>query len=217
MRRQICLAFALINLLILAGVFQIAAQVNQFAYLAVTDVQPSPAGRLGLSDTVTFWFNRRVDCGAAEAALSWQPAIRGALSCAEYSLSFEPAGEFQRDQRYTFRLHPPLAAKDGAPLLDPFQVDFTTVGFLTIADAFPPPGSSLAPVDSAISVAFDAPVVPLALSPDRGDLPQPVSLSPAVAGQGDWVNSALYVYTPDQVLDGDTEYTVTIAGRPGRD
>lgn len=212
MRRQLCLAFALFNLLMLVGALQIAAQVNQFGFLAVTDVQPSPAGRLGLSDTVAFWFNRRLDCAAAEAALSWQPAIRGVVSCDEYLLSFEPAGEFQRDQRYSFRLQPPLAAQDGAPMLDPFEAVFSTVGFLTIAESFPLPGSSLVPVDSAISVAFDAPVAPLALSPDRGDLPQPLSLSPAVAGQGEWVHSALYVYTPDQALDGDTEYTVAVAG-----
>ncbi len=211
MRRQICLAFALFNLLMLAGALHITAQVNRVAYLAVTDVQPSPAGQLGLRDTVTFWFNRRVDCADAEAALSWQPATRGVLSCDEYSVSFAPDGAFQRDQRYTFRLQTPLAAKDGAPLLDPFHVVFSTVGFLTIADAFPLPGSSLAGVDSAISVAFDAPVVPLALSPDRGDLPQPLTLSPAVAGLGEWVNSAVYIFRPSQPLDGDTEYTVTIS------
>ncbi len=211
MRRQICLAFALFNLLMLAGALHIAAQVNQAAYLAVTDVQPSPAGQLGLEDTVTFWFNRRVDCAEAEAAFSWQPATRGELSCDEYSLGFEPVDAFQRGQHYTFRLNTPLAAKDGAPLLDPFQVVFSTVGFLTIADAFPLPGSSLAEVDSAITVAFDAPVVPLALSTDSDILPQPLSLSPAVAGLGEWVNSAVYVYTPHQPLAGDTEYTVTIS------
>lgn len=211
MRRQLCLAFALFNLLMLAGALHIAAQVNQAAYLAVIAVQPSPAGQLGLQDTVTFWFNRRVDCAQAEAAFSWQPATRGELSCDEYSLGFEPVGAFQRDQQYTFRLNTPLAAKDGAPLLDPVQVVFSAVGFLAIADAFPLPGSSLAPVDSAISVAFDAPVVPLALSPDRGDLPQPLNLSPAVAGIGEWVNSAVYVYTPAQPLAGATDYTVTIA------
>ncbi|MCY4465678.1 MAG: Ig-like domain-containing protein [Chloroflexi bacterium] len=211
MRRQICLAFALINLLMLAGAVHISAQVTQIAYLEVIDVQPSPAGQLGLRDAVTLWFNRRVDCADAEAALSWQPAIRGELSCDEYSVSFEPGGAYQRDQRYAFSLNTPLRAKDGAPLLDPFQVVFSTVGFLTIADAFPQPGSSLAPADSAISVAFDAPVVPLALSPDLDDLPQPLSLSPVVAGLGEWVNSAVYVFRPSQPLDGDTEYTVTIS------
>ena len=211
MRRQICLAFALFNLLMLAGAVHITAQVNQVAYLEVIDVQPSPAGQLGLRDTVTFWFNRRVDCADAEAAFSWQPATRGVLSCDEYSVSFEPDGAFQRDQRYAFSLNTPLTAKDGAPLLDPFHVVFSTVGFLTIADAYPLPGSSLAPVDSAISVAFDAPVVPLALSPGRDDLPQPLTLSPTVAGLGEWVNSAVYVFRPSQPLEGDTEYTVTIS------
>ena len=211
MRRSIGLAFALFNLLLLAGALQAAAQVNQAADLAVIDVQPSPAGQLGLEDTVTVWFNRRVDCAAAKAAFSWQPATRGELSCGEYSLGFAPVGALQRGQRYSFRLHTPLAAKDGAPLLDPFEAVFSTVGFLTIADAFPLPGSSLAPVDSAITVAFDAPVVPLALSPDQAALPQPLRLSPAVDGAGEWVSSAVYVYTPSQPLAGATEYTVTIA------
>ena len=211
MRRRISLAFTVVTLLLVAGALQLTAQVSQAATLAVVDVQPSPAGPLGLRDTVTFWFNRRVDCAAAEAALSWQPATRGQLSCDEYSLSFQPLGTYQRDQRYTFRLHTPLAAKDGAPLLDAFQVAYTTVGFLHIAEAFPQPGSLRAPVDSAIRVAFDAPVVPLTLSTDTQALPQPLRLSPAVEGDGEWVNSALYVYTPAQALDGATEYTVTIS------
>ncbi|MXX49907.1 MAG: hypothetical protein F4Z39_02460 [Chloroflexi bacterium] len=211
MRRHVSLAFALFISLMLAGELQLTAQVSYAAYLEVIDAQPSPASQLGLREAVTLSFNRRVDCAAAKAAFSMQPAAGGQLRCDEYSLSFQPDGSYQRGQQYTFSLHAPLAAKDGAPLLDAFHVDFSTVGFLAIAESFPMPDSSLAPVDSAITVAFDAPVVPLVLSPARDDLPQPLSLSPAVAGNGEWVNSAVYVYTPSEPLAGDTQYNVRVA------
>ncbi|MXV93653.1 MAG: hypothetical protein F4Z94_09620, partial [Chloroflexi bacterium] len=92
MRRHVSLAFALFISLMLAGELQLTAQVSYAAYLEVIDAQPSPASQLGLREAVTLSFNRRVDCAAAKAAFSMQPAAGGQLRCDEYSLSFQPDG-----------------------------------------------------------------------------------------------------------------------------
>ncbi|MCY3865953.1 MAG: hypothetical protein OXG68_10995 [Chloroflexi bacterium] len=116
--RQLCfLLRVLLPVLIWSGSLQNLAQSERAESLEVIDAQPSPAGRLALDEAITVTFNRRVDCAAAEEALTWQPAIRGRLHCDEYSLAFEPIERYQRDTEYTFSFTPPLQAKDGAPLL----------------------------------------------------------------------------------------------------
>ena len=210
--RQFCfLLRILLPVLIWSGSLQYHAQSEQVALLEVIAAQPSPAVRLALDEAIIFTFNRRVDCADAEAALTWQPAIRGRLDCDEYALIFEPIGRYQRDTEYTFSLTPPLQAKDGAPLLDPFRATFSTTGYLQVAEVFPQPGSLSAPVDSAIVAVFDRPIVPLSASIDADELPHPLVLLPATAGTGEWVNSAVYIFTPAEPLQSVTEYNVTVS------
>ena len=197
--------------MVFLGSLQNLAETERAARLEVYDVQPSPAGLLALDEAITFAFNRRVDCAQAEAAFAWQPAISGRLTCDEYSLAFEPLDQYQRDTSYTFAFTPPLQAKDGAPLLDPFHVTYFSAGYLDVAEVFPQPDSKSVPVDSAITVAFDRPVVPLLASVSEDKLPHPLVLSPATGGSGEWVNSAVYVFTPAEPLDSATEYSALIA------
>ena len=80
-----------------------------------------------------------------------------------------------------------------------------------MAEVFPQPDTKSVPIDSAITVVFDRPVVPLTASTDKDDLPHPLVLSPWTVGTGEWVNSAVYVFTPAELLDSAAEYSVTIA------
>ncbi len=61
-----------------------------------------------------------------------------------------------------------------------------------------------------ITVIFNHPVVPLTIKEDQSGLPQPVELSPLTAGQGQWVNSSVYVFTPDKALSSGTRYTIRV-------
>ena len=123
MRRRIILLLLSLIALVFLGSLQNLAESERVAHLEVLDAQPSPAGLLALDEAITFTFNRRVDCVEAEAAFTWQPAIRGRVTCDEYSLAFEPLDQYERDTSYTFAFAPPLQAKDGAPLLDPYRAD----------------------------------------------------------------------------------------------
>ena len=210
-RRIILLLLSLIAILVFLGSLQNLAESERVAHLEVLDAQPSPAGPLALDEAITFTFNRRVDCVEAESAFTWQPAIRGRVTCDEYSLTFEPLDQYERDTSYTFAFAPPLQAKDGAPLLDPYRATYLSAGYLEVAEVFPQPESKSVPVDSAITVVFDRPVVPLLASVSEDELPHPLVLSPATGGSGEWVNSAVYVFTPAEPLDSAAEYTVVIA------
>ena len=210
MRRHTFLLFLVFLAFILAVIPANVAQTTQVGLLQVFDVQPSPVGKLALNQDVTFYFNRRVDCAEAGAALTWTPAIPAELSCDEYTATFTPSSPFQPDAAYTFELLPPLLAKDGAPLIDPFRATFTTAGDLTVAETLPSADAASVPIDSAITVVFDRPVVPLLMSSDMDELPHPLELAPAAAGSGEWVNTAVYVFTPAEPLGSATDYTVSV-------
>lgn len=211
MRRRIILVLLSLTILTVLGSLQNLADNERIARLEVYDALPSPAGLLALDEAITFTFNRRVDCAEAESALTWQPAIRGSFTCDEFSLAFAPLDQYQRNTSYSFAFTPPLQAKDGAPLLDPYRVTYLSAGYLAVAEVFPQPESKSVPVDSAITIVFDRPVVPLLASVSEDELPHPLVLSPATSGSGEWINSAVYVFTPAEPLDSVAEYTVAIA------
>lgn len=209
--RRWCVSFVLMfSALVLGGFPHLEAQVNRAAYLQVFDARPTPVAPLALDQAVTLVFNRRVDCQDAEAAFHWAPAIDGDLTCDEFSLTFSPRSGYQRETTYTFMLMPPLYAKDGAILVDPYQVSYLTVGYLQVAEVLPSQEAGPVPTDSAITVVFDRPVVPLTTSMDVEDLPQPIRLSPSVAGAGEWINSAIYEFKPAAPLKSDSRYTAII-------
>ena len=187
------------------------AQSGQTASLQIVSVDPFPGQPLPLDGDVAFHFNRRIDCGAARAAFRIEPFIDGSLVCDGYSLTFSPADAYPRGTSYVFELAASVTALDGASMPAPYRAAYTSVGFLQAAEILPPPQTQDAPTDSDIAIVFDRPVVPPLMASDRAELPQPLQLSPAVDGIGEWVNSSVYVFSPSQTLRGDTNYTASIA------
>ena len=66
-----------------------------------------------------------------------------------------------------------------------------------------------------VVVQFNHPVVPLTGVEGQRALPQPLTLQPAVQGEGEWLNTSTYAFTPAQDLAVATVYTVTLS--PMRD
>lgn len=60
-----------------------------------------------------------------------------------------------------------------------------------------------------IVVQFNHPIVPLTGVADAAALASPITLSPAITGRGEWLNTSIYVFRPDH-LQPSTRYTVTI-------
>ena len=211
MRGRILLHLLLLSFAITSVISQSSAQGGRNALLQIFDVQPSPQVPLALDDGPVFHFNRRVNCADAEAAFYVTPAIRGELKCDQFSLRFTPVEAYERNKRITFALRPPLSSLDGAPMLDPFEATYTTAGYLAVSEVFPSGRGGAAPVDSVITVAFDRPVAPLTLPSAADELPQPLTIHPLTAGRGEWVNSAVYTFTPATPLTSGQTYRVSVA------
>ena len=81
---------------------------------------------------------------------------------------------------------------------------------LIIADVLPADGSDGVDPEATITVIFNRPVVPLTIAEEMDDLPDPLTITPAVEGEGEWLNTSIYIFRPDTALAGGTTYTVTV-------
>lgn len=182
--------------------------------LPLTLVDSLPAGGAELSDAeaIVLYFSAPVDCASAEAALVFEPALDGAITCdeAEASVTFTPSEAFVRGANYTLTIGTDLRGQDGELLAEPATIEWSTLGYLEVAEVLPAPDTGQVAADAVITVIFNRPVVPLVGLEDRDSLPDPLQFDPAAQGDGEWLNTSIYVFRPDPAMAGGTEYTITV-------
>lgn len=139
----------------------------------------------------------------------------------EFSITPDLAGDLSRDgsQAIFIPIEPPLpgvryqfdlaVTADGAPSS---AVELTLVGAqpLLVTATQPNDGATEIATDSQIVVSFNRPVVPLVGLDQQAELPQPLTIEPAVDGAGQWLNTSIYAFKPRLGLAGATEYRVTV-------
>jgi hypothetical protein len=62
-----------------------------------------------------------------------------------------------------------------------------------------------------IIVQFNHPVVPLVSVAAQKTLPQPLKLTPTIAGDGEWLNTSTFAFSPGQDLRVATTYSVSVS------
>src|SRR5215213_3288462 len=177
-------------------------------------VQRAPARGEALAPdgAVELVFDRAMDHAAVEAAFSLAPAVAGQVQWADArTLRFKPAQPLQRGAIYDVMLGQAAKAADGAAINGAFQFRFATAGFLEVGQVIPANGAQDVQAGAAITVLFNRPVVPLTVVEQQANAPQPLSFTPAIAGKGEWLNTAVYVFHPDVPLAGGTTYTGRVA------
>ena len=189
-----------------------AQQSATGSVLQLIDTDPLEGQELGLDDTITLYFDRELDCDAMQSAFSITPAMGGSLVCQSNQLQFlpDPNTGFERANAYRITIDQQAIGTDGAQLLDPITLEFLTVGFVAVSETFPSPNAQDVEIDSKITVIFNRPVVALTILEERDTLPSPITFDPAVEGVGEWLNTSIYVFTPD-ALAGGVQYTAMIA------
>ncbi len=177
----------------------------------VIETSPLIGVDIGLDEPLALVFNQPMNTELTSKAFRISPPVQGTLAFPNpQTLQFTPADGWERGVTYTAIVDTIAQSADGAPLIEPFRFVFGSVGVLSVASALPEP-DSLVSVDSDIVVAFDRPVVPLRSTADLANLPNPLRFDPPIEGTGEWVNTALYVFTPSGLLEGSTTYQATIA------
>ncbi len=177
--------------------------------LQLIDSDPLAGQELIGRAPITFYFDHELDCNFDGQPLSIEPNIDGDITCAGTTLTFTPAADYSPNVAYTVTISAEVVRAGSAQLLESPVLTFAARSNLAVSEVFPAPDATV-PTDAAITVIFNRPVVPLAVDADPDDLPMPIRISPSVAGQGEWVNTSIYIFTPDGFLDGATTYSVTV-------
>lgn len=120
------------------------------------------------------------------------------------------APDFKRGEQYILKIGVGAKSQTGVALAETYQLGFNVAGALKVSQVIPAPDSRDVQAASTITVIFNRPVVPLVDTSNQAGLPQPLTLIPAVTGQGEWVSTSIYVFRPTEPLAGGTTFTAAI-------
>jgi uncharacterized protein YfaS (alpha-2-macroglobulin family) len=174
---------------------------------------PERGEELSPEGDIQIVFDRPMDKGSVESALLVGPDVAGTVEWLDdRTVSFKPDRALKRDTEYHVTVGQEARAADGNQLDGAYRFRFRTVGYLEVAQVIPASDTADVEANSTITVIFNRPVVPLMAVSDPAytDLPQPLSFDPPVEGSGEWLNTSIYVFTPDESLAGGTTYTARV-------
>jgi hypothetical protein len=131
------------------------------------------------------------------------------------TLLFVPQEPLDPATEYEIEVGEEATAQGGVSgLMAPYRAVFTTVDFLAVDSVQPAPGSievSIAPTDTAITIQFNHPVVPIVGLSEQQNLPDPLTFTPSLEGEGEWITTEP-VPVPANTTPG-TQYGVCGIGR----
>lgn len=177
----------------------------------VVSASPERGADVSLAAPLEVTFDQPMAQDTVEAAFSLEPSVEGSLEWVdERTLRFTPDTALERGRQYTLQIAETAESAAGLTLNRPFQLRFNTVGFLEVANVQPADGTTDVAADAAVTVFFNRPVVPLTSVEQTATLPDPVEFDPPLEGQGEWLNTATYRFTPADDLPAATEITARI-------
>jgi len=176
---------------------------------------PMEGEPLLLEPAIELTFDRDMNASAAESAFAFTDAdgnpVAGTVSWPEArTLRFIPDDRLAPASTYIAAVSTSAKDREGNPLAEEIRLEFRTVDALAVGQVFPAEDTGDVDLETTITVIFNRPVVPVTIVEEMGDLPQPLEISPAVEGTGEWVNSSVYVFQPAERLDSGTRYTVRV-------
>jgi uncharacterized protein YfaS (alpha-2-macroglobulin family) len=178
----------------------------------LVDRQPLRGEELQLDNPIVLTFDQAMDHSSVEKALQVSPKVDGKFTwTSDNVVSFKPAKEWDRAKQYTISLTDTAKSAKGLALARSESFNVSTIGYLEVAQTIPATDAQDVSADSKITVLFNRPVVSLTLIGQQAGLPTPLKIDPPIAGQGEWLNTSIYLFRPTQALTAGITYTGTIA------
>ncbi|MCB0175973.1 MAG: Ig-like domain-containing protein, partial [Anaerolineae bacterium] len=181
----------------------------------VLSTVPELGAEQPLDAPIEITFDQPMDRASVEQAFTFEPgaADDGTFDWVDdQTIAFTPAGGLERGERYRVQIDATAESQAGLPMNRPFDLRFSAVGLLEVANVQPADGVTDVAADTEVLVFFNRPVVPLEAIEEAGNTPDPLTFTPAVDGEGDWLNTATYRFTPADGFEPATEYTVRVDG-----
>jgi hypothetical protein len=173
--------------------------------------EPDRGEELDVDSPLVLTFDQAMDRVSVEEAFSIEPQVKGRFEwAADRILIFEPEKPWQREAAYRVSVATSARSQEGLPLREDVSFRFITTGYLEVTQVQPTDGTTEVDVDSTVTVMFNRPVVPLVSVGEMEDLPDPLTFDPPIAGKGEWLNTSIYVWKPDDGFQPSTAYQVTV-------
>ncbi|MCS6801064.1 MAG: Ig-like domain-containing protein [Chloroflexota bacterium] len=207
-RFWIAIAGILLALLVLAGGTVATLLLLRRAPVApaVIAYEPEQQREVPPTATIVISFNTAMDRASVERAFQLQPAVDGRFEWSGDTVRFAPSRPLARNTTYTVTLGTTARSAAALPLREPFSAEFTTAGDLVPVAFFPFDGALDVPLDAAITVAFNRPVVALGAS----STPDPLVITPSLLGTGRWISPSVYRFQSRDGFRPASVYTVTL-------
>ncbi len=175
---------------------------------ALTEVIPAPGSTLPLRPTMRFIFNQPMDTNqAGDDILLGLPAGNWHWED-ERTLAYQATEALPPATMLEITLKTSAQAANGLALLAEQVLRYQIAAPLRLAEAIPAPQAADVSPRADLIVTFTQPVVPLGADPGSG--PAAFTLSPAVEGEGHWLNTSTYRFRPTQPLTGGSHYQIAL-------
>ena len=185
--------------------------------LAPKVVRTFPTGgqEVGAKSIIEIQFDQSMDQNATSPA--WEllsPTgnfVEGTVTWPQPdTLRFSPAMPLAIGEIYRAHLSTKAQSSHNIALAEPISFDVSVASNLLVSQVFPADGTLDVENNAVITVIFNRPIVPLTSVEDQVEHPQPIKIRPEISGRGDWINTSVYVFRPEETLLSSTEYTVTV-------
>lgn len=192
---------------------------------AIIGQNPALGEEATLDDVFEIYFDQPMDETATANALQILndagQAIEGEISWPQPRiLQFKPSARLKPGSSYQAVLGDTAVAASGQSLLEGLTLTFYTIGDLSVSQVSPVADVDEVAIDSAITVIFNRPVIPLQISQEglqesaqsSSANPQAsiLTFTPPLPGSGEWINTSVYIFRPDLALIGSTTYTAQV-------
>ncbi len=186
---------------------------------ALIDREPARGQELQVDKPIVLTFDQSMDRASVEKAVQVVNTANGSAIGGKFTwkndatAAFVPSGSstWDRATQYTISLKDTAKSVRGLALARPQTFNISTIGYLDVAQTIPSNGAKDVAADARITVLFNRPVVPLTGIGQQANLPNPVKFTPAIEGQGEWLNTSIYLFRPSKPLAAGVAYKGVVA------
>lgn len=170
----------------------VTAQEQTFSLVSST---PDDGAALGLNQPVELTFSAPIDCATAIEGVRLPANADATTECFNNQLTLRPVDGWPLGT-LSITVTTALQSSSGSRLPQDLTLSFAVVDSLRVSEVLPALNVTDVNPNAVVTVIFDRPVIPLTIAQDTEAFPSPIRIEPAVPGEGEWLNTFIYTFTP---------------------
>lgn len=182
----------------------------------IVTFRPKPGEEVSTDTTLMWTFSEPMDQQSVESALRLLPKTSGKFTwTSDRVVTFSP-DELVRGQRYVVSFAADVHSIAGLPLSGNSEYAFRTLSALQVTRLTPQDGAAEVRADTPILIEFNRPMVSLNCVAGSAQLDTncpmlPLRVDPPVTGNGVWIDTSTYRFSPLPGLQAGLRYDLVLA------